>query len=601
LGAQGLYGTLVLAAIFIGVVFFVFQAERRAWESRQVEAARNAARTLEDFISQTQAHLKLIGALGGDYLADHPTVFFEADLQKPALLEVVYLDKDGNIYGRAFQDESPVLANLFTVPQSNWFSQASAGNSYIGDLQVSSKNRPYLVLAVPALNGGVVAGRLRMDMLWNVVDGIHFGETGHAYVVDRRAYVVAYPDPQIVLARTSLAGRAEMEAVLQDWGHQWKGSYVNLAGEQVLGVATPVEGVEWVMFTEITEHEAFAVTRLALIVMGIGGLAFGLVLASGTRWLLDRIVIRPLRKLRDGAERVGMGDLDYRLEQANPDEIGQVAATFNEMAASLKLREMSLAQVRDEALAASSFKSRLLANVSHDLRTPLSGILGYADMLKDGTFGELNSEQVAALNRILANTQRQMNLITGLLDRAQIEAGKLTLRYESFKPVDLLKEAEAVMSLLAHKKQLQLVVELDPALPALLQGDAQRIQQILMNLLENAIKFTSQGQVRARFGLDVSNQPPTHWLIEVSDTGKGIPAEAQVYIFEPFRQVEGSPSHSTVGIGLGLSIVRQLVALMGGEISLESVEGQGSTFRVRLPLEPPKAEQDHLLSSEEEQ
>ena len=586
LTAQGVLGVLILLAIFMGVIIFIYQSERRAWESRQLEATRNAARTLENFIDETQAHLTLISALGGEYLADNPTVFFELIYQKTALLEVVYLDRDGNIYGRAFQDEPPVLANLFTIPQSNWFNQARAGSSYIGDLQVSAKNRPYLVLAVPALNGGVVAGRLRMDVLWSVVDSIHFGETGRAYVVDRQTYVVAYPDPQVVLARTSLAGRPEMEAVLQSWGQQWKGRYVNLAGQRVLGVATAVEGVDWVMFAEIPEREAFAVTRLALIVMGVGMLVFGLALASGTRWLLDRIVIRPLRKLRDGAERVGTGDLDYRLEQTNPDEIGQVAATFNEMAASLKLREMSLAQARDEALAASSFKSRLLANVSHDLRTPLGGILGYADMLKDGAFGAVNAEQTAALDRILANTQRQMSLISSLLDQAQIDAGKLTLCCEPFKPSDLLKEAEAVMSLLAHKKKLELVIELDPALPVLIKGDAQRIQQILMNLLENAIKFTSQGQVGARFRLDASAQPPTHWLIEVSDTGKGIPFEAQAYIFEPFRQVDGTPTRASIGIGLGLSIVRQLAVLMGGEISLESVEGQGSTFRVRLPLEP---------------
>jgi signal transduction histidine kinase len=180
----------------------------------------------------------------------------------------------------------------------------------------------------------------------------------------------------------------------------------------------------------------------------------------------------------------------------------------------------------------------------------------------------------------MANAEQLSSLISDLLDQSRIEAGGLVLRISSFAPVQLVADVVSTLGLQAEDKGLTLTCAVDDALPAELAGDPRRLRQILVNLVSNAIKFTEDGSVDVR----VYQPDDTHWAFGVSDTGPGIPERDQRYIFEPFRQVDGSPTRQHGGVGLGLSLVQQLVTLMGGEITLESQEGQGSTFTVVLPL-----------------
>ncbi len=580
-----------LIVLFAGLVMgswaitFVRQAEESTWQNRQQEAAHSASRTVERFMGQVLEYVAVAGSLDRDLLVTHPQVMSDLLGQNQALLEIIRLDRKGAVFASAHQGDAPVLTNLFTIPQSNWFLQALQGRSYAGDVQLSATNKPYIILAAPAADGGVVAARLRMDLLWDVVSDIRFGQTGQAYIVDLHGHIVAHADPQVVLDHATIAGRPEMAAALRAPDHRWNAAYHNFAGQKVLGVALPVADSDWLVFTEVSQSEAFAMVSRALFLISGTILLLGAFVGLATNLLLRRLVFEPVEELHGGAERVGQGDLDYRLQVRRPDEIGHVAATFNLMAGQLKEREAMLAQARDEATAASQFKGRLLANVSHDLRTPLNVVLGYADMMNDEAFGPLTGEQRDATERILVNTRRLISLIRSLLDQAQIEAGKMELTCNPFKPADLLADTEKMMALLAQRKGLTLTTGIDPDLPSTLHGDPQRLQQILMNLVENAIKFTAKGTVNVRFYLN-SN----HWVMEVSDTGQGIPAEAQPYIFEPFEQVDGSLTREQVGVGLGLSIVQQLTSLMGGEIRLASEIDKGSTFSILLPIVPEKGE-----------
>ena len=226
-------------------------------------------------------------------------------------------------------------------------------------------------------------------------------------------------------------------------------------------------------------------------------------------------------------------------------------------------------------------KSAFVSMASHELRTPLNAILGYTDMLKVGVYGALSDDQQNALERIAANTKRMLGLVNNLLDQAQIEAGKLTLYIGPFAIHDLLADLEATMGVLAISKGVEFSYTVEN-LPDVLLGDPQRLNQILVNLVGNAIKFTDQGYVRVR----AYRHDETHWALQVSDTGAGIPKEAHSYIFEAFRQVDDPITRKYTGSGLGLSIVKQLTTLMGGEITLVSDVGQGSTFTIILPLNP---------------
>jgi signal transduction histidine kinase len=225
-------------------------------------------------------------------------------------------------------------------------------------------------------------------------------------------------------------------------------------------------------------------------------------------------------------------------------------------------------------------KSTFVAIVSHELRTPLNAILGYAEMFKESVYGPMNEKQVNMADRIMKNTQRLLGLINDLLDQAQMEAGKLTIQMKPLKPAELLENIHGVMDQMVHEKNLKLTSEIEDGLPEVLNGDAARLQQILVNLVTNSVKFTAHGTVHVRLFCPYIGK----WGIEVSDTGRGIPESELPYIFDTFRQVDGAATRAQGGIGLGLSIVKQLVNLMNGEIKVKSKIDRGSTFTITLPL-----------------
>ncbi len=231
-------------------------------------------------------------------------------------------------------------------------------------------------------------------------------------------------------------------------------------------------------------------------------------------------------------------------------------------------------------------KDTILATVSHELRTPLNAILGYVEMLKEAVYGPINEKQAKASERVISNTRRLLDIVSDLLAQAQIEGGKMTIQARPFKPAELLDNIRGLMDKIAADKRLALTSEIDPQLPESLIGDPTRLQQILVNLVNNAVKFTEKGSVHIHF----FRQDEQHWAMQVRDTGMGIPDEEMANIFDPFRQVDSSMTRKHAGFGLGLSIVKQLASLMGGEVAVKSTLGSGSIFTVTLPLKPTRRE-----------
>lgn len=229
---------------------------------------------------------------------------------------------------------------------------------------------------------------------------------------------------------------------------------------------------------------------------------------------------------------------------------------------------------------ANAFKSRLIAQMSHELRTPVGAMMGMAEILQENIYGPLTQPQQNIVKRIIDNSQNLNQIFSQLLDQAHIESGQLRLKEEEFSPQAVVQMVYAGQLPTALRKGLALLVELDPTLPDKIMGDKTRTTQILSNLVVNAIKYTEKGEVVIAVRLDGDD----YWMMEVRDTGIGISPEAQTYIYDPFRQAEESVIRRREGVGLGLSIVKQLVAAMNGAISLKSTLGRGSTFTVVLPL-----------------
>lgn len=308
----------------------------------------------------------------------------------------------------------------------------------------------------------------------------------------------------------------------------------------------------------ITAIAQFRIGILPPVPSMLGFFAFALV-----SWLSARSLEDALRDLRA---------INRRLDQMVEERTRELQATNEELAeANEHLREMD------------RLKSRFLSMVSHDLRTPLGAIQGFAELLQAELYGPLSDKQENALERIEVNTRQLLHLVNDLLDQARIEAGGLTLHPEPFSPAELIEDLKSTMGVLAESEGLTLTTTIDDDMPERLLGDEKRLHQILVNLVNNAIKFTEEGGVHVRvYRVD---SEPSRWAIAVTDTGPGISKEDQGYIFEPFRRVDDSITRAHGGVGLGLSIVKQLTALMDGDIALDSQKGQGSTFTVALPLE----------------
>jgi len=312
-------------------------------------------------------------------------------------------------------------------------------------------------------------------------------------------------------------------------------------------------------------NSSFANSRDLLIGVGAGSLLLALALGLLLAWS----VVAPLRRTESRLDDIAAGDFTSRLEVANRDEIGSLAAKVNSTSDELQ-------RVHRELELASEHKSQFLANMSHELRTPLNAIIGFSEVLHEQMFGELNERQLAYVDDVLEAGRHLLSLINDVLDLAKIEAGRMELELSQVAIPDVLRSAVSMQSEQANRSGIELSLKTEPE-EIMITADERRVRQIVFNLLSNAIKFTpADGHVDVSARLDDG-----HVEIAVADTGPGIPTEAQETIFEEFEQT--TDGKKAEGTGLGLPLSRKLVELHGGRLWVESQPGHGSTFRFTLP------------------
>ena len=307
-----------------------------------------------------------------------------------------------------------------------------------------------------------------------------------------------------------------------------------------------------------------------------------------SRWVARRAV-EPVIRLSHVMEDVAAsGDFQRRVMEAGDDEFGKLSRSFNALLHQLHVNDSDLrrtlaqlVEAKDKAEAANTAKSQFLANMSHEIRTPLNGVITMAEIM---AAGDLSAPQRKKLAVVRHSSAALLLILNDLLDLSKIEAGHVELLIEDQDLSGLLREMHDSYAPMLRQKGLEPILSLSADLSGHWRLDANRLRQVIGNLMSNALKFTDQGTITLGGRVDWQSQDEASIVLCVSDTGIGIPSEKIDRLFEKFVQVDGSTTRQYGGTGLGLAICRELVLMMGGKIWIESIEGAGSTFYVRLPL-----------------
>jgi signal transduction histidine kinase/ActR/RegA family two-component response regulator len=577
--------SLALAINGVSDIWFSYHEQQGLLVRIQREQAKSAADKIGQFLNDITAglawetQLSLSDSTLDEWQFDAVRLFH----QVPALTEIVQLDAMGREQYRMSREAPDVIASHTDHSQEAAFTQAMANKVYYGPVYFIDESQPYMTIAMAGVRPefGVIVGQVNLTFIWDVISQIKVGKHGQAYVVDEAGRLIAHPDISQVLRRTDTSGLAQVQAarVAKSNGSPdlpFQG--VDIGGRHVLSAYAEVTPPGWLVFAELPIDEAYAPLYDSALRSGIVILV-ALVLAIFAGLLLARRMVGPIRALRDGAVRVGSGDLGQRISIKTGDELEALGDQFNAMAARLQESYAGLESKVEERTrqleAANQAKSRFIAAASHDLRQPLHALGLFVAQLH----GRLRAaERSQIVGRIEAALSAMNELFSALLDISKLDAGATTVNITVFPVAQLLAHAETTFAGTAREKKLSF-----RALPsdAWVKSDFILLQQIVFNMVQNALRYTRSGGV-----LVGCRKRGDRLRIEVWDSGVGIPPDQHDKIFGEFYRLGEPDRDRRAGLGLGLAIVDRLCRLLDHPIEVKSTVGKGSAFAVTVPLAP---------------
>ncbi|MEM1170002.1 MAG: ATP-binding protein [Cyanobacteria bacterium P01_H01_bin.35] len=462
---------------------------------------------------------------------------------------------------------------------------------------------------------GVLASRLYLSQINEFLAGLKIGKTGKIFIMERDGTLVATSSSERVTVQTA-TGAKRVKAELAEnelirlTAKTLAERYDNLAainstqqlefklnGEREFVEVLPYtdeKGLDWLVVIAVPESDFMeqinANTRITIL-MCLGALT----LATAIGILTTRWVTQPIIRLNQAAKNIATGKWESAIDIHRQDEVGELAESFDYMGKQLQTAFESLEQkveertaalaesnqqlekAKEQAEVANQAKSEFLANMSHELRTPLNGILGYAQILQRSQ--NMSEKEHNGIGIIQQCGSHLLNLINDVLDLSKIEARKLDLLLTEFHFPSFLQGVAEICRIRAQQKAIDFYYTPDENLPIGIRADEKRLQQVLINLLGNAVKFTDAGSVTLNVTAEKLEQDSSryHLHFEVKDTGVGMTPEQQAKIFLPFEQV-GDRQKQSEGTGLGLAISQKIVKLMGSQLKVSSEVGKGSTF-----------------------
>ncbi len=587
-----LFVTLTIVPLLITGTLITLRATdnlRNLAITSQEQVARQGALSLSAFFSERENELRVLTDVYGMTLLQPDVqrdVLLTLLTEQPAYHEFVLVNAEGDTQFQLTRGQLVVTDDLPARSDDALFQQALTTREVtFNPVYFNEIARDRLItFAVPVEDlftgqvSHVLIAEIRFQAIGEeILRELNLTAAEDVYITDINGTIIAHQNPSYVLRETVFDAP------------ETSGRHLGLTDSDVIlaTASIPLSNTELIVVAETSYRNAtqllLDLAQLAIVIT----LVTLVISAAIVAWVVSRVV-NPISRLSRVAQAIRAGDFSQRTTLTRKDEIGQFAIAFNEMSDAIQKREADLRDQADalriataRAKEAARVKGEFLANVSHELRTPLNAIIGFSDILLAGMSGPLNEKQTHKMSRLKDNGMRLLALINDLLDLTRIESGRLEVMDKAFSPYAVAERITAQMESLALKSNLAFTTTISPDVPASVQGDENRVEQVIVNLLSNAFKFTRAGSVTLNINANHANNT---WNIEVTDTGIGIPPHALNVIFEEFRQLDGSYSRAYTGSGLGLAITRNLVRVMGGKISVKSTLDVGSTFTVTLPI-----------------
>ena len=597
-------GVLISAGLISsGLSELYFQYRERSAElvRFQQEITSGVASKIEQFIQEIERTTR--GATKSRELTETGlTPEYQFELRRllviaPAISEAAAIDSQGIYRVGVSRFTSAFPRGEKADSASEVLQLTSRGESYFSPVYFHRGSEPYMTIAVPIEQYadrviGALQVQVNLKYVWDLVSSLKVGTKGYTYAVAHDGDLIAHPDISLVLQRRNVANLKQVRLALESQPAANMPSWTvarNLGEQKVFSSWALIPFLDWAVFVEQPVGELYGPLYASLLRTS-GFLLLGLVMALVASLLVARRVVRPLETLKRGVERIGIGNMSSRLEVKTGDEIETLADEFNKMSENLRgaydgLERKVAERTRDLAVAnerlteLDSLKSDFVSNVSHELRTPLTAIKGAVDLVLREVAGPLTEKQIHYLTRVRSNTQHLAGLINDLLDLSKIESGRIEVRSSRVPLSSLVHEVVETLRPVAAEKVIALEATIgEPFI--LVWADRSKINQVLTNLIGNAIKFTpAPGTVT----VSASGKSKETVQVSVSDTGPGVPADEKEKIFDKFYQISELGAAKPKGTGLGLAICKALVELHGGRIWVESEPSHGSTFYFTLP------------------
>ncbi len=599
-----IFFTLGLSVILL-VGFISYQSKKNALKHQSEkslsiiasELADKVDRYLNDKLEDTRAialHYSLYGlktttssqnAILSEYLRiypyfDHISVINIEDIKKP---------------------EKPTYSN-------SWYLPALSGQITSSDMYISPiTDKPTMAFAAPVYDkaGNIVSvltTNLKLSYLWEIIDAVQkenmaSGHSGYAFLINRRGMLIGHPDRSKILNNHRPPRPPDMDKMIREMTSGMTGTAyytTRTTGIKKLAGFAPLRGFGnyhghgWSVgvnenYSELIEPMNRLLKMYFLLFLGVSLVAL---VVSG---YLAEYIVRPVNTLREGASKIGAGNFDMRISRMHEDEIGELANSFNSMADALQERDRKineymgslkdanreLERTNDELVRLEREKTDFNAMITHDIKSPLSTILTYAEMIQDGSLSG-QEEIEKAMSSVYASGKKILTLVDNFLISAAIEAGKLKLNLQPLDINNLVEDSMKFFLAQAERRNVSIFLAKGPGLLHVM-GDKVQLDRVICNILGNALKYIPSGAsvtITTRMALGSVE-------IDISDTGKGIPEKDVETMFQKFRR--SSETGKIDGMGLGLYIAKAVTEAHGGDVSLKSRLGEGATFTVRIP------------------